>query len=126
MRRNWSEAGEYRRRPLPAGADSRGRRDAGTPRRSGGNLFDIRNTWCAFDGRSPHAAMNFRGTRFSLVYFTSRNYDRLPYGCRNTLLVYGFRLPDDGADSGDSGRTNSHESADHDDEQQEERNDEWN
>ena len=58
-----------------------------------GNLHDIRNKWFAFDGRVPHAACQFSGTRFSLVYFTSMHHRKLNPEPRARLQEFGFRLP---------------------------------
>jgi hypothetical protein len=40
--------------------------------------LDCHNKWVEFDGNIPHATiLPYKGTRYTLVYYTSGGYDRL-------------------------------------------------
>jgi hypothetical protein len=41
----------------------------------------------------PHAALSFKGTRISIVYFTRKNFLNLPEEHKNTMLELGFNMP---------------------------------
>ena len=58
-----------------------------------GKLYNVHERWLPFDGLRPHAAMPFKSTRISLVYFTSRHAGKMPEFCRRKLTSDGFVLP---------------------------------
>jgi len=58
-----------------------------------GTLHDVKNRWLQFDGRVPHCAMDFRGERYSLVFFSRSRFEHLANEHRERLQSNGFPLP---------------------------------
>jgi len=54
---------------------------------------DIRSCACVFDGRRAHEVTAFKGTRWSLVFFTCGKYDRASGEVQSTLDDLGFQFP---------------------------------
>ena len=49
--------------------------------------------WRAFDGNLPHATLCFRGTRYTLIFFTIKQHGNILPFHRERLLDAGFPLP---------------------------------
>ena len=58
-----------------------------------GKFVHMKEKWVEFDGRLPQAARHFEGTRFSLVYSTSKYFNKLSEDARAGLHAYGFPVP---------------------------------
>ena len=52
-----------------------------------------RNKFCFFDGNEPHGTMPFRGTRYTLVYFTQQRYPHMLEVDQPLLRCIGFPTP---------------------------------
>ena len=42
----------------------------------GGKVLECHNTVHYFDGKTPHATMPFKGQRFTLVFYTRREFPK--------------------------------------------------
>ena len=58
---------------------------------AGGRLLECHNTVHYFDGRVPHATMDFSGERFSLVIYQRSHASAAPARLRADLEAVGFR-----------------------------------
>jgi hypothetical protein len=55
-----------------------------------GRLEDVKGRWIQFDGNKLHYTKEFRGNRYTLVYFTSDTYPKVPNDVRSSLNAAGF------------------------------------
>eukprot|EP00435_Cladocopium_sp_Y103_P074977 s35_g52.t2 len=58
-----------------------------------GDYVDIKSKWLEFDGRSLHAVKPFKGTRFTLVYYTCPEYRQASPNVRMACTDSGFKYP---------------------------------
>lgn len=55
--------------------------------------FDLKGGLALFNGNCGHSVNDFKGERFSVVYFTIGCYDKAPQDCKDELVEHGFVLP---------------------------------
>jgi hypothetical protein len=59
-------------------------------------VTSCKNKFCFFDGNEPHGTLPFRGTRYTLVYFTQQRYPYLEKSHRGLARCIGFPMPPTG------------------------------
>ena len=55
-----------------------------------GNLYDPAADWVVFDGRRLHCTMPFKGTRYSLVFFTGPDPAKAEHAVKHEMFEAGF------------------------------------
>ena len=65
-----------------------------------GTYHNIHNNLIQFSGKTLHAAENFTGERYSVIWFNTPGVQRWTTQQRNELVTYGFNLNDNMASNG--------------------------